>query len=221
MTRWLQRIALLLYPPKCVLCARLLQPEQTDLCPDCRQSIQEANCSHRRIPHLAKVTALWYYEGEVRNSILRYKFRGSRSYGKVYGRLLAMKLSQEQPDFDLLTWAPISRQRKWLRGYDQVELIARSVGEELGTPAVSTLAKRRNNRAQSSLKDAAQRRANVLGVYRATDPALVAGKKILLLDDIITTGATASECARTLLTAGASQVICAAVAVSPNQRKIQ
>ena len=212
------RLMQLLFPPKCVLCRKLLTEEETDLCAQCRADTPEITGTKRKLPYLAKWTGLWYYEGSVRASILRYKFRGSRSYSQSYGRLLAMKLLQEDISFDILTWAPISRRRKWRRGYDQVELIAKAVAKELGVPPVSTLKKTRHNRPQSKLNDAAARRANVLGVYRVTDHETVAGKRILLLDDILTTGATVSECARTLLTAGAKEVICATVAVASHQR---
>lgn len=213
-----QKLMQLLFPPKCVLCRKLLTDDETDLCGQCRADTPEISDTKRKLPYLAKWTGLWYYEGSVRASILRYKFRGSRSYSQSYGRLLAMKLLQEDISFDILTWAPISRRRKRSRGYDQVELIASAVAKELGVAPVSTLKKIRHNRPQSKLKDAAARRANVLGVYQVTDPGQIAGKRILLLDDILTTGATVSECARTLLTAGAKEVICATVAVASHQR---
>ena len=212
------RLMRLLYPPKCVLCGKLLKEEETDLCGQCRSDTPEANTGKRKLPYLAKSLALWYYEGSVRASILRYKFRGSRSYSESYGRLLAMKLLQEDICFDILTWVPISLRRKWRRGYDQVERIARSCAKELGVTPVSVLKKTRHNPQQSSLRDFSARKANVLGVYRITDPAMIAGKRILLLDDILTTGATVSECARTLLSAGAKEVICATVAVASHQR---
>lgn len=86
------------------------------------------------------------------------------------------------------------------------------MGRELGQKPVRTLRKRRHNSAQSSLSGREQRRANVLGAYQAVGPDAWAGKRILILDDIITTGATVSECARVLQTAGAAKVLCAAVA---------
>ena len=133
-----------------------------------------------------------------------------------------MKLQQEYPDgFDILTWIPISPLRRLRRGYDQVELLCRAVAGELGMEVVPTLKKIRNNRPQSGITGFAQRRANVLGVYRVTDPEAVRGKRVLLLDDIITTGATASEAARVLLTAGAANVTCAAVAAASHSKKTQ
>ena len=114
----------------------------------------------------------------------------------------------------MLTWVPVSRLRRLRRGYDQVELLAKAVGRELGLSPVPTLKKIRNNRPQSRLKDPAARRANVLGAYRLLEGAAVKGQRVLLLDDILTTGATAGECARVLLSAGAKEVHCAAVAAA-------
>ena len=76
------------------------------------------------------------------------------------------------------------------------------------------LHKIRHNRPQSGIIGDAQRRANVLGVYRVENPELLQGKKVLLLDDIVTTGATAGECARVLLTAGAKEIHCGAMAIA-------
>ena len=219
MSKFLHILSGLLFPPKCVLCGKLLQKDETDLCCQCRTHTPEFSKPTKKLPYLAGWTALWYYEGSVRRSILRFKFYNARSHAGAYGRMLAMKLLQEETEFDLLTWVPISRMRKWRRGYDQVELIANAVGAELGYTPVPTLKKLRNNPPQSRLSDAPQRRANVLGVYGVLDPDLVRGKQILLLDDIMTTGATAGECARMFLTNGAKEVYCAAVAASSHQRK--
>ena len=208
----------LLYPPRCVLCRKVLEKEETDLCRHCRQDAPEFPNSKRKIQFLDSFAAVWYYEGSVRGSLLRFKFHGARSYASSYGRLLAMKLREEYPDgFDVLTWVPVSFLRKFRRGYDQVELLARAVGRELDMEPVSTLQKIRHNRQQSRIHDAAKRRANVLGAYRVKDPERVRGKRVLLLDDILTTGATVGEAARMLLTEGAKEVHCAAVAAARKQ----
>ena len=129
-----------------------------------------------------------------------------------------MRLLELYPEgFDVLTWVPVSPWRRFTRGYDQVELLAAAVGAELGMEPVRTLRKIRNNPPQSGITGLAQRRANVLGVYRIADPELVRGKRILLLDDIITTGATAGECARVLLTAGAKEVHCGCIAAATHR----
>lgn len=205
----------LLFPPKCVLCRKLLKSGEIDLCRECRADAPEYAGKKINIRFLDSFAAVWYYEGNVRRSLLRFKFYNARSYGASYGRILAMRLQREYPDgFDMLTWVPVSRLRKLRRGYDQVELLAKAVGRELGLSPVPTLKKIRNNRPQSRLKDPAARRANVLGAYRLLEGAAVKGQRVLLLDDILTTGATAGECARVLLSAGAKEVHCAAVAAA-------
>lgn len=212
----------LLFPPKCVLCRKLLRKGETDLCHDCRSSAPWFDTSNRKIPHLATWTSIWYYEDMVRNSLLRYKFSNARSYSRPYGRLLALRILEKAETEDaILTWVPVSRQRKYRRGYDQDQLLAEAVGKELGITPVSTLCKIRNNPPQSGIVGLSQRKANVLGVYKAVNPHLFSGQRVILVDDILTTGATASECARVLLTAGAREVICATVAVAHHQHKDQ
>lgn len=203
----------LLFPPKCILCGALLEKDETDLCRACRIDSPECHKNNLKFSFLDSWAAVWYYEGYIRKSLHRFKFSRARHYAAPYGRLLAMKLQTEYPEgFDLLTWVPVSRVRKFTRGYDQVELLAEAVGAELGMKPVRTLQKLRNNRPQSGISGMAKRRANVLGVYRIVDAEAVRGKRVLLLDDIITTGATAGECARVLLTAGAKEVHCGCVA---------
>lgn len=210
----------LLFPQKCVLCGKVLEKEEMDLCHSCRVHVSECSIPKEKLPFLDSWTAIWYYEGDVRRSLLRYKFHGRRNYGESYGRLLAMKLMREErADFDLVTFIPISPQRRRRRGFDQVELLAHSVAREWNVPAVATMKKVRHNPPQSGIVGHAQRRANVLGVYRMRDDVSVAGKKILLLDDIVTTGATAGEAARVLLTAGAVQVHLAVVARANHDNK--
>ncbi len=219
---FLKQISALLFPPKCVLCQAILLEDEADLCRQCRIHTPEVTNVKKSIPFLAGWTAIWYYRAAVRTSLLRYKFGGRRSYAQVYGRLLAMKLQADPACcFDLLTWVPCDRLRRWCRGFDQVELLAQAVGRELGIEPVPTLKKLRRTPPQSRIHGSAQRRANVLGAYGAIRPKAFTGKQVLLLDDIITTGATASECGKTLLLAGAKEVFCAAVAAAPHDKKKQ
>ena len=91
----MQRLLNLLFPPKCVLCGKILEKEETDLCRQCRTEISDFPKPKRAIPFIESWLALWYYEGDVRRSILRFKFHNARSYAEIYGRMLAMKLAQE------------------------------------------------------------------------------------------------------------------------------
>lgn len=206
----------LLFPPKCVLCQQLLTSEETDLCHYCRTHTELLQRTKRKIPFVAQWTALWYYKDTVIRSIRRFKFSQKRHYGQVYARLLAISLTQW--DADLISWVPVSPLRRLQRGYDQAEVLAKAVRRELGIPAVPVLKKIRHTPPQSGIRGIALRRANVLGAFRPIRPGRLSGKRILLLDDVITTGATASECARTLLVAGAKEVYFAAVAAAENYK---
>ena len=112
----------------------------------------------------------------------------------------------------MITWVHISDERMKTRGYDQAMLLAFATALELGEVAVETLKKTADNPAQSTLEGIEKRRANVLDAYEAIDRELISGKRMLLIDDVVTTGATLSECARTLLMAGAEGVVGAALA---------
>ena len=211
----------LLFPDKCLLCGKLLNRSETILCHSCQTEVPEALRLKQRIPFLSGAFALWYYEGHVRSSLIRFKFYHRRSYAQKYAAILAQKLPDIREKYDLVAWVPVSRLRKLKRGYDQVELIANALCNELQIMPEVCLKKIRHNPPQSSIPSAAQRRANVLGVYKVPAPKLVAGKRILLLDDIITTGATISECAKTLMAAGAKEVYGVAVATTRQHKMNQ
>ncbi len=212
----------ILFPQKCVFCGKLLDGEP-DICGKCRGAMEKfpelppntKPDGKSRLQFLDSFTAVWYYKGKVRDGILGLKFRYRVDYALPLGRSVAMKVLREQgTGFDAVTWAPVSALRRLRRGYDQSQLLARTVGKELGIPVRRLLKKQRHTPAQSRLTTE-ERRANVLGAYRFAGKQSVAGKRILLIDDVFTTGATAGECARVLLTAGAKSVSCAAVAAAP------
>ena len=206
----------LIFPPKCVFCKKLLHKGEDGICARCQEHLPwcvgpEAEQTMEFISLCA--SPLWYQD-EVRESFHRYKFKGSWGYAKVYGRLMAQCVQDHLVGrYDLITWVPLSEQRRKARGYDQAMLLAEAAALELGDVAAETLTKVRDTSAQSGLgKDDSARRANVLGAYRPTDPELIAGRRVLLMDDVVTTGSTLSECARTLRTAGAADVVCVTLA---------
>ena len=212
----------ILFPPKCVLCRKVLEHHEKDICAKCEREIPVCPKSKTKLPFIESWTALWFYEDDVRKSLLRYKFGYRRSYARNYGSLLAKKLQAEYPEgFDILTWVPISPLRKLKRGFDQVEKLALALEEPMGMKPARTLKKIRHNRPNSGICGQAHRRANVLGAYKAVNTQQLWGKRVLLLDDIITTGATAGECARMLLTAGAREVYVGAVAKARHDSKIK
>ena len=215
MKRLIHHIKEWLFPPKCMLCQALLEPEETDLCHSCRVETDEYPQGKLKVPFIDSVAAVWYYKGNVRHCLLRYKFHRASHLAEPLGKMMAMKvLEGSAEDVSLVTWVPISPVRRFVRGYDQDELLAKVIGAELGIPCVPLLKKIRHNRPQSGIEGHAKRRANVLGVYRCENPDRISDAKVLLVDDILTTGATASECARVLLTAGAKEVHCAVAATA-------
>lgn len=209
----------LIYPPKCAFCGKLLGRNESDLCGGCRKNLPEVNGPIKRGEAFDRCWAVCRYEGVVVDSIRRFKFGGMQQYAQVYGRLIAMNLLRSKVDFDVLTFVPISRKRRRRRGYEQTYLIARSVAEELGCVCVTTLKKVRDNPPQSLQKTAAKRRGNVMNAYRPVHPERFRGKRVLLIDDIMTTGATLGECSKTLRMAGAAQVECATLAVTQYSEK--
>ena len=218
--KWTAWLFDLLFPEKCVLCGCILEEEAQDLCKQCRIEAPECGLSKAKLPFIDSWTALWHYQDRVRHSILRYKFYGKRSYAAAYARLLGMKLMKEDRlSVDLITWIPISAKRLKKRGFDQCQLLAEALGVETELLVLPLLTKTVDNQPQSRITGYAHRKANVLGAYAAIHIQQMAGKRILLVDDILTTGATAGECARVLLTAGAEEVHLAVIAAANQQKK--
>ena len=218
MSRPLGALQDLLFPPRCVFCRRLLHRGEEGICPRCQQELPWAlGAEAEQTGEFFSLCAspLWYQD-QVRASFHRYKFKGVRGYSRTYGRLVAQCVQDHLAGrYDLITWVPLSRARLRQRGYDQAMLLASAAALALDDVAAETLCKVRDTEAQSGLgKNDASRRANVLSAYQVTDPALVEGRRVLLIDDRVTTGSTLSECARVLRTAGATDVVCAALARS-------
>jgi ComF family protein len=203
----------LLFPPKCVFCRKILADGRETVCAACKSGLPRLAGGRLRThgDYFDVCVSPLPYEGAVREAILRYKFRGAREYAETFGKMLAVcVLENLSGEFDVITWVPLSKKRLKTRGYNQAELLAEVAARELDKPAEALLVKTREVPAQSSVKGADARRANISGAFAAE--AELSGRRVLLVDDIVTTGATLSEAARTLLLADASRVVCAALA---------
>lgn len=211
MIRWLLD---LLFPPRCILCHKIMDSSREPVCDSCGRFVLTQEAKIRSGKHFSRCVSPFAYQGMVRDSIRRYKFLGRRFYAKTYGLWLAAAISRELGDFDLMTWVPVSRKRLRKRGYDQSRILCEETALQLGVEATACLRKNRNNPAQSSLSGAEKRRKNVAGVYDVINPEHISGKRILLIDDVTTTGATLEECSRMLHRSGARTVMCAAMAVT-------
>ena len=215
MTEALRWILDLVYPPRCMICHAILPSSRNPVCSRCLDNLPEYDGADPHVRFADRCAATFFYKDDLKESFHRFKFGGRQFYAAQYGKWMAGTIRDKlSGQYDLLTWAPVSKKRRKSRGYDQSELLARETAKHLQAEAVCTLRKHSDTRANSSLTDAAQRAANVSGVYEPVDAARFAGKRILLIDDIVTTGATLSECSRVLLTAGAGSVVCAALAAA-------
>ena len=207
----------LLFPPKCPFCGRIV--EKKGICPKCEKDLQWTagkEVLREESGGLCCAAPLWY-EGLAREGILRFKFHGAAS-APVLGELVARCAAEELSGrFDTVTWVPVSRKRLRKRGFDQSRLLAEEACRLWETKPVQLLEKNVDNPRQSGITGEAARRANVLGVYELKKGAEAAGKRILLIDDICTSGATMKECIRVLTDAGAQSVVCAALAHTPKQ----
>jgi ComF family protein len=210
----------LFFPPRCAVCARVIDPGGTGICDKCRDKLAALtdDGDPPRGDYFDVCHAPLRYDGAVRDAILRYKFEGARDAAPALGRILARCVAERlNGAFDVITWAPVSRKRLRERGYDQARLLAECAAGELGLAAVPLLEKHRHVPAQSTLNGAAARRGNVADAYAPLPGADIAGRRVLLIDDVVTTGATLSECARALLLSGAEGVVCAALARTPTR----
>ena len=204
----------LLFPPKCAFCRKILAISDDAWCSVCSETLPfTLNSGRQEGEFYDFCISPLYYKDAVRKSMLRYKFRGASAYADVYGKILADCI-RENPDlnYDVISWVPLSSNRKRSRGYDQAMLLALATALQLGDVAAETLKKPHDVKAQSELSGIEERNANISGAYEVTDPELIDGKTVLLIDDIVTTGSKLSECAKVLLSAGARRVVCASLA---------
>ena len=206
----------LLFPPKCMLCGSILGAEQ-EICAACREKVL-LNTAPPRVEKGAffdKAAAGLWYENDVRKAILSLKYREKQSYARPLARVMAYACTHKlEEEVDLVTFVPTNAATLRKRGYNQAQLLATELAAMLDVPCLPTLEKTRDTKPMHGLRPE-ERRANVLGAYRLCCPAeSVAGKRVLIADDILTTGSTLSECARMLKTAGAERVLCVCAAAA-------
>ncbi len=208
---WRTKLLDLLFPPKCVFCGGLLEQSGALMCPKCQKTLPWliGTAAERKISFVEKCASPLQYKENVRESIHRFKFNGRSWYAQNYGVLMAQCVQDHlSGEYDLISWVPVSKKRKRHRGYDQSFLLASEMGKNLGEIPIALLKKVKDNPPQSGQESESERRRNVKDVYDVPYPERLAGKRILLVDDIVTTGETLSECARTLRMAGAEKVVC-------------
>lgn len=210
-----EKVLDLLFPPKCPYCQQILEDPRATVCPDCQPRLPwlEGKAGERRIDFADGCFSPLAYRDAVPGAVHRYKFSRVRALGKPLAALMAQCLSDRLPEgADLITWAPLSKKRLRERGFDQAELLAREVGRLLSIPAAPALEKTRNTSPQSELEEESARRANARGAYALLPGADLTGRRVVLVDDVVTSGSTLSECAALLRQGGAAEVWCLTLA---------
>lgn len=204
----------LLFPPRCIFCGQVLPRGSGDTCAVCAKNLpysEDGNILRKVGNYTCVVT--FYYDDMVRQGIRAMKFRGRKNRAERFAPYLAQTVAEHLGgEFDAVTFVPIHFLRHIRRGFDQTERIAAAMADIWEVNLLKTLRKTRNNRPQSSVKDMEKRRENVRNAYKAVNIESFRGKRLLLIDDVVTSGSTLTACADELLAAGAASVICASLA---------
>jgi ComF family protein len=226
----------LLFPDDCRVCGEFLHEfSRIPICKKCLAEpaplIAEFSCVACRMPFVNRfpldasgrcmlcrmglrgfdaVYSYGSYEGTLRQLIHVFKYEGVRPLAKNFGRYMAQALPREA-GFDMIVPMPLHWFKQWQRGFNQAELLAAEIGRTWNVPVRKAVRRRRVTAPQAGLTNA-KRRVNVQGAFRMARGGRLDGLRVLLVDDVVTTGATASACARVLKRAGAAHVSLLALA---------
>lgn len=215
------------FPPHCPACGEWLgAPAPEGLCRECLADLPRADAGAcagcGKVPRTGAspfcracdgqwafdaVVAAAAYAGAAKRLVRRFKYRADFAAGRLAGALLARGVRESLPaPPDLLVPVPLHRGRLAARGYNQAALLARECGRRLGVPVgPAALRRLRPTRVLAGMHPPG-RAAELCGAFAARRPELVAGRRVLLVDDVLTTGATADGCSRALKEAGATWV---------------
>lgn len=183
--------------PRCKKCSKELQDEETEYCTDCRKSC-----------HLYKTgIAAFRYDDKISKSIYRFKYHNRRTYAAFYGRAIADKYGTQirRLGADVIIPVPIHERKLIKRGYNQAELIANELGKNLGIAVDSRLLVRVIDTKPQKEMDKSERKKNLENAFKISAD-VVEYRKVILVDDIYTTGSTIDECAAALMAAGVREV---------------
>jgi ComF family protein len=229
MSGFADRILSLFFPHRCAFCGKAISSGQIicndcvkalpyvsgKTCPRCGRGTEYCKCAGDRF-EFDRCISPFYYAGIVRRSIISYKFHAKQASAAAYAAITAEKIKKEYGGmrFDYVTSVPLSASEFKKRGFNQSEIFARALAENLELPYRNVLFKPNDVKPQRTL-NSAERKKNVSGAFCAKEKEETTA--VLLVDDIITTGSTLSDCARALKSAGVKTVFCAAIAcVVPN-----
>ena len=203
----------LLSPRQCAVCDRRLSASESVTCSSCmlHMTYTDFHLSPTDNPMarlfwghfpVERAASLFYYEpkSEVSQLIYNMKYYGMTDVCEDMGRIVATRFNQTHffEDIDAIIPVPITRKRRWQRGYNQSLLIAKGIRDVIRLPIYNNVVRRQHFRGSQTNKDQRERRENVEGAFQLTNGHRIAHKHVLLVDDITTTGATIIACASEL-----------------------
>jgi len=193
----------LLYPNVCGICGKICKES---ICEKCELKLQEYEINN---------IGVFRYEGIIRKKIIEYKFGDKAYLYKTFAKIILKneKICGFLRNYDIIIPVPLSKKKKQARGYNQTELVAREIAKNITNLKLETniLVKTKDTEVQSLLTKT-QRTENVKNAFAVKNAENIKGKKIILFDDIYTTGATANECSRVLTEAGAEEIMILTIA---------
>lgn len=210
----MNRILSIFFPHKCPYCDKILKYDMTE-CLVCRAEFPKVP-RIEPLPTGEICVAPFTYNGVIRKAISEYKFKGKRFNSHSLAGAVASTIKNvyyKDMSFEVITCVPMSKERKKDRGFNQAELIARYAAEILDKP-FEELLYRDDGAAVQHEMTYEQRISNADDTFHIKDPEKVKGKKLLLIDDVMTTGTTLSKCSALLKESGAERVFCASVAIA-------
>ena len=227
------------FPPLCHVCKIQIEPGlNAHICDQCLQSFKlltppfcsicgspfsGAGTNHpcsrciKHPPAWSSARSVFLYEGSCRDLIHLYKFGKKAILRKPLGMLTASALKpyMDECQPDLLLPVPLHRKRLQSRGFNQALLICEVLSSQWRLPLIRQGLRRSRNTPPQTELSSSERHVNISGAFLVPDPDLIRGKKIMLVDDVFTTGCTLNECAKTLMASGAGSVHAVTVARAP------
>lgn len=199
----------MIFPERCPYCSALIEPLEI-ACDRCFDEIRRKHMPIKGGARGYRCVSSFVYAGKVRRLILRLKFGERVQFVPQINEILVKDITETygKNAFDLITCVPLYTEDLREREYNQSEMLARSLGKMLGVPYADTLLKVKKTRKQHNLKYA-ERKTNLSGAFQLIDKEIVQGKRILIVDDVITSGYTLGACAKAL-TRGKPEIICCA-----------
>ena len=225
----LANFAALFFPRPCLACREPLVSGENHLCTGCRAELPYTDyhllppadnpLARRfwgRLPVCHTLSYLRFVRhGRVQQLLHQLKYQGQSQVGRALGQLYGAELTAAGlAEFDLIVPVPLHRRKLARRGYNQAEAFATGLAAALPCPSAPHALRRTEHTASQTRKGRAERWQNVATVFEVAEPTAVVGRHILLVDDVLTTGATLEACGAALLAAGARRISIATIAAA-------